>query len=75
MSPRTTGNLIFVAALGAVLLGLSTEIKGLHDWPEALTPAFVGQTMWHIGSVIGAYVGGRLIPARDEPPHRPPRSV
>lgn len=65
MKPRATGNVIFVAALGMVLLGLSSEVRGLHDLRETWTPDFLGKVMWHIGTVIGAYVGGRIIPRNE----------
>jgi hypothetical protein len=62
MTKTTTGNIIFVAALGAVLGLLGNEVKGLQDWGQSITPSFIGTALMHLGTVIGAYVGGRLIP-------------
>jgi hypothetical protein len=62
MTKTTTGNIIFIAALGAVLGLLGNEVKELQDWGQSVTPSFIGTALMHLGTVIGAYVGGRLIP-------------
>lgn len=66
MTPTTTGNVIFIAALGMTLGLLGSEVQGLSGWAEAASTAFVGKAFVHLSTVIGAYVGGRLIPTNKE---------
>lgn len=67
MTPTTTGWVVFIAALG-VMLGLSAaDVARLETWDKATTPAFVGLFMMHISAVIGAFVGGKLIPTQRDP--------
>lgn len=56
------GWVLFVAALGAVLGLLGAEVSQLANWNQAVTTAFVGKAMVHVGAVIGAFVGGKLLP-------------
>ena len=57
-----TGWLTFLAALG-VMSGLMVEdIKALKDWSEMFTPAFFGSFLGHFGSVILAFLGGKVMP-------------
>jgi hypothetical protein len=58
----TTGWVIFVAAVGMMFGMVSVDIVGLKDWNEMATPLFVGTTIGHIAAVIGAFVGGKIIP-------------
>lgn len=63
--PAVYGTLVFVAALGAALGLIGNEISALQSWDPVYQPAFIGKTLIHIGTVVGAYVGGRLIPTGD----------
>lgn len=66
MTPSSKGWFIFIAALGMALTLMSAEITSLHSWAELAAPPVAGKLLAHIGSVIGAFVGGRLIPTGDE---------
>lgn len=56
------GWIIFVAALGMLFSMVSVDLVTVHGWSELFTPEFVGTTLGHIGAVIAAFVGGKLIP-------------
>lgn len=58
----TTGWIIFVAAMGMMMGMVSVDIVALKDFQQMSTPLFVGTTMGHISAVIGAFIGGKLIP-------------
>lgn len=58
----TTGWVIFIAALGMMFGMLAVDIAGLKEWGEATTPFFVGTMIGHASAVIGAFVGGKIIP-------------
>lgn len=58
----TTGWIIFVAAIGMMFGMLAVDIASLKEWSEMTTPTFVGTTIGHISAVIGAFLGGKLIP-------------
>ena len=62
---HTIGWLIFAAALGSMLIGMAPEVKVLVTWSDALTPTFIGIIIHHIGTVIMAFVGGKLIPTHN----------
>lgn len=66
MPSKTTGGwIIFIAALGTILGMLGAEIGQLTAWDGAMTPAFVGKSFVHVGAVIAAFTGGKLIPSQD----------
>lgn len=58
---KKTGYVLYVAALGSILVALAPEISALADWSGITQPTFVGKTMLHIGAVIGAYFGGKYV--------------
>jgi hypothetical protein len=58
----TTGWVVFVAAIGMMFGMLAVDIASLKEWSQMTTPTFVGTTIGHIAAVIGAFVGGKLIP-------------
>lgn len=62
MTRTHVGWLIGIAALGMMLSLMATEVSQLADWHAALTPKFVGEMLEHLSVVIGAFVGGKLIP-------------
>ena len=57
-----TGWVIFLAAFGVMAGLIGNEISQFQSWAPALTPPFIGKSLIHIGTVIGAFVGGKLIP-------------
>lgn len=64
MNSTQTGWMLFVAAIGAMATLMAVEITNLQEWHFATTPEFVGKALAHVGTVIGAFVGGRLIPTK-----------
>jgi len=67
MDKTTTGWVVFVAAFGMMLGMLAVDIASLQAWSQATTPLFVGMTVGHIAAVIGAFVGGKVIPENRGP--------
>lgn len=55
---------VLIAALGMTLGLLGNEISGLTSWDQTITPAFVGKAFIHLSVVIGAWVGGKLMPSK-----------
>ncbi len=45
---------------------ISGDISKIGTWQEVSAPRFVAEAFAHIGTVITAFIGGRLIPTRDE---------
>lgn len=66
MSDTHKGYLIFLAAVGMLATLIGVEISDLGTWGDVVTPKFVGAFVGHVGAVVGAFVGGRLIPTRGE---------
>jgi hypothetical protein len=62
MTKTTLGWSVFIAALGMMCGLLAVDISALSSWDLALKPVFVGTFLGHISVVIGAFVGGKLIP-------------
>lgn len=60
---KRTGWIIFIAALGMMCSLLAIDISNMKSWLETTTPEFVGSVMAHIGAVIAAFIGGKLIPS------------
>lgn len=70
MTSTTTGWVIFVAAVGMMFSLLAVDISALPSWDAAMKPVFVGTFIGHIGVVIAAFIGGKLIPAERNPDMR-----
>jgi hypothetical protein len=66
MMNSTAGWLIGIAAFGMMAAALGNEVMGLNTWAAIMTPAFVGKALVHLGAVIGAFVGGKMIPTEGE---------
>jgi len=62
MTNKVVGWSLAGASIGMLCLLISADIKQLHSFDEAWTPFFVGNMMAHLGNVIMAFVGGKLIP-------------
>lgn len=60
------GWVLFIAAIGMMFTLMSAEITSLSDWHNAGTPGFIGKVIAHLGVVIAAFVGGKLIPTEDK---------
>jgi hypothetical protein len=59
----TVGWTVMLAAVGMLFGMLSIDLVSVHGWDELRSPEFVGTTIGHIGAVIMAFVGGKLIPS------------
>ena len=62
MDKNTTGWILFIAAIGTMCGLMSGDVARLSNWDQAETPAFISSLLAHLGSVIMAFVGGKLIP-------------
>ena len=62
MTQTHTGWLVFVAMLGMMAGLIAVDVRELQTWHQATTPAFIGGALAHFGLVIGAFVGGKLLP-------------
>ena len=69
MTYTQTGWLIALAAAGMLASLIGTEMASLHSWDEVWTVPFLGKTLLHIATVIGAWVSGKLMP---QPPGADP---
>jgi hypothetical protein len=61
------GFLVFIAALGMMAGLLSVDVSQLPTFAAAWTPIFVGKALAHMGAVITAFIGGKLIPTDSVP--------
>lgn len=62
MNATNTGWVLFLASLGMMAGLMGNELVTLKSWSEATTIAFVGKMLMHFSVVVGAFIGGRLIP-------------
>ncbi len=66
MNNAGKGWMIFLAAIGMMAGLMAVEIGEMDSWAYATTPQFVGAFLAHFGVVVGAFVGGRLLPPPEE---------
>ena len=70
------GYLVLLAAIGMMAGLLAVDVSQLPTFGDAATPIFVGKMLAHLGAVITAFIGGKLLPdrpdCRREPERRPP---
>jgi hypothetical protein len=62
VTPKHTGWMVFLAMLGMMAGLVAVDVRDLEAWGQAMTPAFIGNALGHFAIVIGAFVGGKLIP-------------
>jgi hypothetical protein len=67
---KTYGWVIFIAAVGMMASMVAVDISALMGWGEAVKPVFVGTVIGHLGAVIAAFVGGKIIPEDRNPTER-----
>lgn len=53
---------VFLAMLGVILAQLGSEVVELDSWATAMRPPFIGKALVHVGTVVGAFWGGKKIP-------------
>lgn len=57
---------LFLAGLGMMATLLAGDVAHLEKWSDALYPAFVAGILTHLGAVVAAFVGGKLLPSPQE---------
>jgi len=62
MNKSTSGWVLFIVALGMMSSLMAADVGKLVNWQGATTPAFVALIMAHFGTVVVAFVAGKLIP-------------
>ena len=62
MQAQAAGWTVFLASLGMMATLLAPEISQLPNWAALFTPLFVGKTLAHFAVVVGAFIGGKIIP-------------
>lgn len=67
MNQTTSGWVIFIVALGMMSGLLANDVAKLTIWGDAVKPAFVAIVMAHFGTVVVAFIGGKLIPSDRDP--------
>lgn len=70
MNSASTGWMLFIAAMGMMCTLLASDVAKLASWNEAISPSFVALMLAHIGVVITAFVGGKIIPPDRSPQAR-----
>jgi len=66
MTNKVVGWSLAGASLGMLCLLISADVKELHSFDDAFTPFFVGNMLAHIGNLLMAFVGGKLIPTEPQ---------
>lgn len=66
MTNHGKGWLLFIAAMGMMFTLESVEIANLQAWSDMFAPGFMGKAFAHIGTVIAAFIGGKLLPSSDQ---------
>lgn len=67
MNNTSIGWIVFVGCIGMMASLMAVDIGTLHTWQDARTPAFIGGQMGHLGTVIAAFIAGKIIPADRDP--------
>ncbi len=62
MTNSTAGYVVFAAACGMMFGLLSIDVSKLQSWHEISSPGFVASIFGHLGVVLTAFVGGKLVP-------------
>ena len=64
MTQTQVGWTVFLGAFGMMMTLMAVEVANLESWQYVSTPVFIGKAMAHIGTVIAAFVGGKLLPSK-----------
>jgi len=62
MNQTTGGWVVFIVALGMMSGLMANDVGKLTSWNGAFQPSFIVIVMSHFGSVVVAFVGGKMIP-------------
>lgn len=66
MNKTTSGWTIFVISLGMMAGLISNDVAKLTQWGQALQPGFVALLFAHFGTIVTAFIGGKMIPETRE---------
>lgn len=66
MTNKVLGWSLAAASIGMLCLSIGADVKDLHSFNEATTPFFIGNMLGHVGNVLMAFVGGKLIPTEPQ---------
>lgn len=66
MTNNGKGWLLFLGALGMMFSLLAMDVSELQSFNDVWTPKFIASMMAHLGTVIAAFIGGKLIPTEDK---------
>ena len=64
MTNKHAGWVLGLASLGMMLMLISADVRQLGSLDDVWTPTFIGSSMAHLGNVIMAFIGGKLIPSQ-----------
>ena len=67
MNSTSTGWMLFIASVGMMCSLLAVDVAKLSQWHDVFQPSFVAIVFAHIGTVITAFVGGKIIPPDRDP--------
>jgi len=62
MNSTSTGWMLFIASVGMMCSLLAVDVAKLAKWNDVFQPSFIALIMAHMGVVITAFVGGKIIP-------------
>ena len=66
MTNKQVGWLMGLGALGMMLGLMSVEVANIRTWNEVTSTVFAAKLMAHLSTVIGAFLGGKLIPTEPQ---------
>lgn len=66
MSNKTAGWVVGLGCIGMMFTLCAVQLGSLNTWDEALAPKFIASQLGNLGMVIGAFVGGKIIPPKSE---------
>lgn len=67
MNKTSLGWIVFIGCIGMMASLMAVDIGTLKDWHEVTRPAFIGGQLGHLGTVIAAFVAGKIMPEDRDP--------
>lgn len=62
MNNTSRGWMLFIGSMGAMCTLLAFDLRQFKTWNQALQPESLGLILLHIGTLLGAFAGGKIIP-------------